>query len=211
MFTVDGTGATTIDGGVFINSTLIAQEGSPSPIAARNWLTLTSSRLDMNNSGDHVYTGTLDATNTTNDLVIIKNGAKFIQEGDTLASIGGVFTFTSFGTGAVQIDDSGNVLWFGDWNDANTAIDTGLFLNQQLLVQEGVTQVNGDTIFSIASGESNFAMSENGQWIIFECILTPAGGGTNYDAAVLIQVPEPASAISLAGVLGFAAMRRRRG
>ncbi|MCH7701579.1 MAG: hypothetical protein IID37_07810 [Planctomycetes bacterium] len=69
--------------------------------------------------------------------MLVKNGETFRQEGDTLDAIGGASVFTSFGSGPLEISDSGDVLWYGDWDDANTDIDTGLFLNEELLVQEG--------------------------------------------------------------------------
>jgi hypothetical protein len=43
MFVADLNGATTADGVVYIDGTLIAQEGSPSPVAGRNWATLSTS------------------------------------------------------------------------------------------------------------------------------------------------------------------------
>jgi hypothetical protein len=175
MFVADLTGSTLTDGVVYLNNTLLAQEGSPSPIAGRNWLTLsTSLRMDVNSSGAYVYTGTLDGS-TASDAVIIRNGAKFVQEGDNLPAIGS-FILTGFGTGPVRIDGSGNVLWYGQWNDPNTAQDSGLFLNDQLVVQEGVTQVGGVTMLSVSSGQDATSLSPNGHLALFEGTLV---GGIN--------------------------------
>lgn len=206
LYAVDGDGATTADSGVYIDSTLLAREGDPSVVVAgRNWGSLIGARVALNNSGGYAIAGTLDSTNTANDSIIYKSGnVKVIQEGDTLPAIGGVFTFTGFGTGPVDIDDNGNVLWFGDWNDADTTRDTGLFLNDQLLVQEGVTQIGGITVLSIPSIQDAFYISDNGQWIIFEATLT---GGI--DGAFMIQVPEPAS-LSIAGIAVIRLLRRHR-
>ncbi|MGH9251176.1 MAG: DUF7453 family protein [Acidimicrobiales bacterium] len=151
--------------------TEIAQEGDPSPVAGRNWLTLTSTALDLGGSGGVVYRGTLDGDPATAS-VIVQDGAALIQEGDTLPAIGGVFTFTGFGTGPIEVGDSGDVLWFGDWNDPDTTIDTGLFLNQTLLVQEGVTTVPGlGVILTLRGVEDGYHMSDDGAFIIFEAVL----------------------------------------
>ncbi len=159
----------------------LAQEGDPSPVAARNWASLTSTSLDVSASF-HVFRGTLDGSTAT-DSVLIRSGAPFIQEGDTLPAIGGVFTFTSFGSGPLEVSDSGAVLWYGDWNDPNTAIDAGLFLDQTLLVQDGVTTVPGlGTIATVRGVEDGYHMSDDGRFIIFEAVLA-----SGLEGAFLIQ------------------------
>lgn len=174
LFLVDGDGATTSDGYVYLDNTLLAQEGTPSPVPGRNWLSLSSSqRVALNNAGDWLHTGQLDAP-TTDDQVIIKNGALFRQEGQSLPAIA-PFNFTSFGTSApVDMDDNGNVLWWGDWDDPDTTKDTGLFLNDTLLVQEGVTTIGGVLVQSVAGVQDAFKISPDGRWVIFEADL--AGG-----------------------------------
>lgn len=177
MFVADLTGASTTDGVVYLNDALLAQEGAASPVAGRNWLTLsTSVRLDVNNNGGYVHTGTLDG-DTGSDTIIVTNNGKLIQEGDTLPAIGGAFTFTSFGTGPVWIADNGKVLWYGDWNDTNTDVDTGYFVDHDLIVQEGVSTAGGIVIDTLVSGESGYAMSDNGRWIIFEATLANGRSG----------------------------------
>jgi hypothetical protein len=204
MFVVDGAGDTLTDFAVYLNNTQLAREGSASPVAGRNWSSLASTVVDVNDSGGYVYTGSLDGDAASN-VIIIKNGAKFRQEGDTLPAIGGTFTFTSFGTGPVQIDNAGNVVWFGDWNDPNLDIDTGLFYNDQLLVQEGVTTIDGVIVDTIASGQDAFQLSDNGAFLIFEATLV---GGI--DGAFMVAIPEPAT-LGLASIGALGLLRRRRG
>jgi len=166
------------DSGTF---TELAQEGDPSPIAGRNWASLTSTSLDVS-ATSAVFRGTLDGDTTTN-LVLIRDGAVFIQEGDTLPAIGGVFTFTSFGSGPLEVSDSGDVLWYGDWNDPDTTVDTGLFLNDQLLVQESVTSVPGLGVIATLRGvEDGYHMSDDGAYIVFEAVLA-----SGLDGAFLIE------------------------
>ncbi len=200
MFVADLTGDALADGVVYVGETIVAQEGQPSPVEGRNWMTLsTSVRMDLNNNGGYVHTGTLSG-DTASDAIIVRNGEKFLQEGDTLPAIGGVFTFTSFGSGPVRITDNGDVVWFGDWNDPVTAQDTGLFINDTLLVQEGVTMIGGQLLTGLAAGvESGFYVSDNGDYIIFEGTLT--GGVTGAflitlatDTAVSIVSANPPTA-----------------
>ncbi len=174
LYFVDTTDASSVDGNVYLDAALIAREGSPSGVPGRNWSSLSSSRMDLSADGAHwVLTGTLDGS-TVSDAVIVRDGGKLVQEGDTLPAIGGVFTFTSFGTGAVRVTNEGDVLWVGDWNEPSGTQDVGLFLNEKLLVQEGVTTIGGSVVESLATVQDNFAISGNGRFVVFEATL--AGG-----------------------------------
>jgi hypothetical protein len=207
MHNVDGSGATTEDTAVFIDNTPIAIEGSPSgAVAGRNWGNFSSPRVELNNVGDWVLASNLDSSNTANDSIIVKNGVKVIQGGDLAPGVAGGWTLTGFGTGTVDMDDAGNVYWFGDWNDPTTAQDTGIYMNSELLVQEGVTMINGSLLTSIATVQDNFFVSDNGQWMIFEGVLQGTG-----DALIIVQLPEPASATALLALGGLALRRSRRG
>jgi hypothetical protein len=174
MFAADLTGGVSTNA-VYINTNPVALQGMPSPVGGRNWSSLSSVELDMNNLGDYVFSGSLDGDAASN-LLLVRNGVKFRQEGDTLASIGGVFAFTSFGSGPLWINDDGEVLWFGDWDDPDTDVDTGLFIDDELIVQEGVTTVNGVVIDSLSGVQDGYAMSRNGRYILFEATLV---GGIN--------------------------------
>jgi hypothetical protein len=189
MYFADLDGDSTTDDTIWINSTLIAQEEGPSPIGGRTWATLSSPELDLNNKGEYVFSGSLNGDSASN-LLIDKKGTKFKQEGDSVTTDNGTFSLTSFGSGPILIDDFGNVLWYGDWDDANTDEDTGLFLNDLLLVQEGVTSVSTgrashvvDTVRGITEG---YDMSDSGEWIILRADFVGS-----LDAAVVIHVVRP--------------------
>lgn len=207
MFVADLDGATTGDGVVAMSDgdsvTVIAQEGAASGIQGRNWGTLsTSTVMALNNNGDWAMRATLSG-DTATDTVIVSNGQVVAQEGSGNAAIGS-FVFTSFGTGPVDISDAGGVLYYGDWDDANADIDTGLFLNDVLVVQEGVTMIDGIIVDTIASGQDSFSLSDNGRWLIFEGTLV---GGI--DGAFVVQIPAPGGA-ALLGLAALAGVRRRR-
>ena len=199
MFFVDTTDpVTAADGAIYLNSTVLAQEAQPSPVAGRNWLSLSSSPMDLSNNGQHtVFRGQLTIP-TTDDQLVVLDGAKFVQEGDTLPDIS-PFLLTAFGTGAVRVTDGGDVVWIGDWDDPVTTQDVGLFYNGQLLVQEGVTTVGALTVESIATVQDNFAVSADGRYILFEASLT---GGLN-GAFLLDRGPWEDQGGADAGTNGF--------
>lgn len=182
LFVADLEGDSSLDGAVYLDSTELAQEGDPSPVAGRNWSSLGGTEVDLSADGGHVYTGTLDGDTATNTL-IVRNGAKLVQEGDVLPGTNG-FGLTSFGSGPVRIDASGNVLWYGDWSDPDTDVDTGLFLNHTLLVQEGVTTVGGVVIDSLSGVQDGFDLSPSGGFVVFEATLENGRNG-----AFLLKLP----------------------
>jgi hypothetical protein len=170
LFIADLTGDSAVDIALYLNGTLLAQEGSASPVAGRNYLLLTGNPVDLSNNGDWAIRTTLTGDLAT-DLVIIRNNSLFKSEGDAPPSVGGGVTLTSFGTGPIKINNQGEVTWYGQWTgDTNT--NQGLFAGDQLLVQKGVTQINGQTLTTIAGSTATggitmgFDASPNGRYVI---------------------------------------------
>lgn len=183
---VDLAGSTTTDGCVYLievdDSTPVvqafvklAQEGDPSPVVGRTWSSLASPELDLNNGNDYVFSGSLSGDPASN-LLIVKNGAAFKQEGDA-APGAPAFQLTSFGTGPIEISQTGDVLWYGRWNDPNTSIDSGLHVNDTLIVQEGVTMMAGQVATTLRGIADGYHMSDSGQYVILEAVLADGTEG----------------------------------
>ncbi len=173
---------------IFLGTTLLAVEGGDSPVAGRPWLSLGTSAVGINNTAQYVYTGQLSG-DTATDLVIVRNGQVFRQEGDPVPGMP-QFALQSFGTSRiVDIADDGSVLWYGDWNDPDTTRDSGLFVGDQLLVQEGVTQVATSqgtlTVLSVGSVQDTYAISDDGRYVLAEVVLQ---GATTLDTLLLIDL-----------------------
>jgi len=192
MYIAELVGSTASDSAIYIDDTLIAQEGSPSPVAGRNYGSLSGGVVDLNNNGDYVFRGLLDGDSSTN-TIIISNGSKVVQEGDPFMTSRGSFPFTSFGFGPVAIADTGDILWYGEWDDPNSDIDSGLFLNDALIVQEGVTNIDGEVVDDINGSQDGFDISPNGQFIIFEGTLVNGQNG-----AFFITVTAPSCPADIA-------------
>lgn len=154
-------------------STLVAQEGSPSPVPGRNWGSLVSPEIDVNPAGDWTLKDTLDGSAAT-DGIIVRNGVKFVQEGDSHPDIA-PFVFNELGNGPAKLTDAGQVLWFGGWNDTSPlAWREALFLDQTLIVREGQTLVNGVLLEDIEQQNDSYTITPDGRSVIF--IGTLAGG-----------------------------------
>ena len=175
MFVADMAGDTTVDVAVYIDDAIMAQEGSAAPQGARLWSSLSGCEVDLNNEGEWVLSGAMDGDSASNSL-IERSGRKLVQEGDVLSGTNG-FGLTSFGSGPVQIGDNGNVLWFGDWADPDTTIDTGLFLNGRLIVQEGVTTIGGVAIDNLRGISDGYGLSRDGRYVVFEAELVGGAEG----------------------------------
>ncbi|MBX3406960.1 MAG: hypothetical protein KF869_09365 [Phycisphaeraceae bacterium] len=156
--------------------TILAREGHPSPVAGRNWGTLISTAVDINNSGQWVMRGDLDGA-TTDDAMIVRNGTDILaREGDPIPVSIGTETFTGFGTGGVAIADNGDVIYVALWT-GDAATNTGIFVNNTLLVQKGVSTVDGWTVTAISTVQDNITASPDGRWIIFEGTLADGRDG----------------------------------
>ncbi|MBM4108313.1 MAG: hypothetical protein FJ255_05800 [Phycisphaerae bacterium] len=181
MYVASLTGVTTTNGALYRDLTLVARKGDVSPIDGRIYTDIgTSTKLDMNNSGGYVFKAALSGDTNTNS-VLIRNGARLIQKGDPVPGIP-TETISSFGTGPVRITDAGDVVWYAQWT-GSTATNQGLFLNNQLLVQKGVTQIDGETLTTVAGTTATggitegFAIGRDGRSIIFRGVLATTGVG----------------------------------
>lgn len=164
LFAVDIPGG--LDAIYFYDGALaeVAQEGDPSPLAGRNWQTLTSTALALNDAEDVVFRGQLDGDGASNE-VLVRNNQKLVQEGDVLAAIA-PFAITDL-AGPVWLTEAGEVLWFGQWSDPDASRDTGLFLDDELLIQEGVTATgDAQTVTGLWAQDNGFALSDNGRFAL---------------------------------------------
>jgi hypothetical protein len=163
------------DQAIYAGDTLVAQEGSPSPVPGRNWEFLITSRVDLNNCGGTLFTGSLDGDDASDD-VIIKNGAVLAQEGSGLPAIG-AFSFVEFGSGPVFLGENGKALWYGRWDDPDSSVDEGLFLDDQLVVQEGVSTVGGVLVDSLLGLTDGYGLSRYGDRFVFRAVLADGTDG----------------------------------
>lgn len=201
MFIAELSGSTVSDNAIYINQTLIAQEGSESPIDGRTYEFLADRALDLNDHGDYVFRANLSG-DTADDDVLVKNGEVFKQEGDLAP---GGFAFTGFGssTGPVSIGNNGAVVWFGEWDDPDTSINSGLFVNDSLVVQAGVTEIDGLLVESVNDVQDAFAASSNGSRIIFEATLAGGIGGAFIMELTIIGDVNGDGAVDLLDVAPF--------
>jgi len=171
-FIADLLGDTSVDSAIYVDGTLIAQEGSDSGVVpGTNWSSgLSSSVLDVNNLGQLIFHGDLD-TVSSEDRVIVFDGTIIAREGTGHPDIPAGTVFTSFGSGPVYCSDNGDTVFYGDWDDADTDIDTGLFINGELVVQEGVTMIGGLVVDTLRGVSDGFRMSDDGRYVVFEAIL----------------------------------------
>jgi hypothetical protein len=184
MFIVDMTGDTAMDSAVYVGNAVVAQEGSPSDVDLRPWSSLSSARVDLANTGNYVISGSLSGDAATNAVIVDASG-KITQEGDPAPGATD-FQLTGFGSGPVHITDRDQVLWYGDWDDANTEIDTGLVLDDALLIQEGVTVIDGRLVETVRGIEDGYKISRNGRFILARLEVMDQVLGV-VDAVVMIE------------------------
>ncbi len=179
LFVADLAGDTSVDMAIYLNNTLIAQEGGLSPDGVRTYELLTRG-VHMNNIGEIVFRANLSGS-SANDEVIIRDDAIVMSEGDFLASLGA--TVTGFGSSGapLTIADSGDIFWF-----AQFAGGSALMVDGEPLLRTG-DMVDGLVIQSFSTIGEGFHVFPDGSAVI---VRAQVGPGSD-DAAILIQLESP--------------------
>jgi hypothetical protein len=176
----DVSGPTSADGCVyqgFIPSqaqVLLAREGMPSPVAGRAWGPLEDLALDAVGPRWTLRTF-LDASDPSSDGILVSSGSKLVQEGDSLPDIA-PFAIDDLGRGRGILDSSGDVLWYGHWNDPSQNGE-GLFVGTSLLVRTGDLTVGGLALADLDDGPVAYDFSILGDYAVFTGALTDGREG----------------------------------
>ena len=166
-------GSDTNDNWIQLNSAPLFREGDPMTVPnGRDFGLLVTAEIKLNNVGDYVYQGRTGDTSSL-DVIVVNDSTLVAAEGDPVPDIAGSWTLTTIGSASgAFLADTGAVLWYGVWDDTNSDIDSGLFLDQTSLIQEGVSLINGNVIDTISSGDKGFALSDSGKYLIAELFST---------------------------------------
>jgi hypothetical protein len=175
LFIADLTGPTDVDGALYLDDTLLAQEGSPSPVLGRNWLSFGSAVVALSNGGGWAVRAQLDG-DTGSDIVIVRGSDIIAQEGSPVPGVAGA-TFTTFGSAPIGIDDLGRVYWYGGWSGGEA-----IFRDDEPILVAGETIVEGRTVTDVFSVQDALAASDNGRFLVAE-VAVDAGP----DAAILVE------------------------
>ena len=149
-------------------ATLVAVEGQAAPVPGRTWGDLTSARVEVGGlSTVWALRADLDASDPSSDELLVRNGLKFVQEGDVLAAIS-PDALVDLGDGAPVIDNGGRVLWIGRWVDSSTGtMKEGLFLDRNLLVETGTTMIEGKAVVALGGDTGSFHIEPFGRFVSF--------------------------------------------
>jgi len=190
---------------IWMDGQLIARDGEASPVPGAEWSGLNNAQVAVNDRGDYAITGSLASSQIREGIFV--NGQPFILYGDQLADIA-PFELRRMNGRPVDIADTGDVLWWGEFNDTNTATNNALFLNDRVLVRAGVTQIGGATVEDLDTGEYGYFLSDNGRYVIFEATLSDGREGLyqidlDPDPTLLPVQPGVAGQLNTATVLNL--------
>lgn len=177
------------DTAILLNGVAIAREGDPAPVPTRTYADMREPEVDLNVFGEYVFSAVLDSSNPNTNELLIKNGQKYLQEGDTFPAIA-PHTLTSFGAVPLSLADSGDFFWYGETSNPAPARDTCYFRNLEILVQEGVTSIAGKLVQSLRPSAYAFHVSPSGRFWIGEVVLDLIGETVVFaDFGTVIPVP----------------------
>lgn len=195
---------------------LIAREGDPSPLVGRNYDGLFNKPVALNDNGDIAFLASVDG-DYGDDGIIVVNDAVVAQEAMTVGTAVPGDLQLGYANANIEMDNDGNIVWYGAWNElkenvcpdnddigSTYVIYEGIFYNDQVLIEGGVTEVHnvmvGDTLYPTMvvkdlpnNRHGGFHMSPDGRWLIVHALLAlPSDDicafSINNDATLTAQV-----------------------
>ena len=164
-------GSQATDTNYYLGSTLLYNEADPFPLDPMlSFDDFGTAEVDLNGLGHYVMAIDVDGP-TANDLHLFKVEGGVItmiaNEGELAppSMIGGWSIEGSTFGGRVKLSDNGDVMWYLNTNNPDLTTDTALMRNQDVVMQEGITMVDGMLVFDPPSTIFEMQMSNNGQWI----------------------------------------------
>lgn len=190
---------TTAGTGILLNlDTVLARDGAPAPIPGRNYRLLGAfPRVSLNDFGEHAFSAFLDG-DPASDTCIVKNGQKFVQEGDLLPAFSAE-PVVPLSAAPIYLANSGDLFWLA----RSTSGEEDAFMrNDQVIVQEG-KQVKGHLVTEVALTDNAFHVSPDGRHFIGRVELEGIG-----DALILTDF---GLVVPLYGCQGNSARLRKAG
>ena len=166
------------------NGEPIASEGSSAPFPNRTYAGLINSEMSLNSSGEHAFNGQLDdCSGSCPNLVdfIVKDGQPFVAAGEMLASIE-PSVIGDLASAPVLLDDGGNLFWYAALNGPAASENEIYFRNRDIVIEEGVTIVEGRLVVRLEDDNTAFHVSPSGRFLAARVGLGGIG-----DAVVLVD------------------------
>lgn len=190
-----------------VDDTVIAYQGMAvpgNPSLSFAFAGNVNSTGDVNQSGKWALsTQILDPEYGIGQAVLTSDGEVLAQFGKTYDWAGDRYLWPST---AIDVLDSGDVVWTSLLSDEPASSGPlGLFINQNLLIEAGVTKIDGKIVDNFASiGSNGYDFSENGEWLIINLVFDDQSTGT-----YRMHIPSPAT-IAPIFLFAFRSSLRRR-
>lgn len=169
-------GGSNSHGVIALDGTCLAESGTESPLSQHSWNGIGgASSVDLNANGDVAFTGNVHGPSLSGHL-IVKNGAPAYYEGQSLPAIA-PYVLVEFENSPIALTDDGRLAWYAEWNDPDTSRNSGIFLDDQLIVQKGVTAVGGSVVSAFEDNLYALDVAADGSGLLFEATLNDGSEG----------------------------------
>jgi hypothetical protein len=169
----------------------LIRAGDPSPVPGADYFGLLFNPVALNDEGDWAIRADTTADFSTDQLIVV-NGQAVIREDDTVGTRAPGPLQLDSAIANVELDREGNVIWYGAWavddlctgltdNGSDFGIFEGLFFNDEVLLEAGVTSIHDVEINGVVFPElvlkdlpntqfGGFYVSPDGDRLIVEAL-----------------------------------------
>ena len=190
LYFADLAGDPAVDGTIYLDGTLVAQEGGAAPDPGRTYELLRSRGLDVNDLGEAIFHADLDDSDTSDDAALVWADSIVVREGDPPPGLPlpGSFVHRDFGapSSAVAVDNGGNVAYSAHAGPAANPFPFLASAGQYVILRQFI-MIEGETILDVYTAAGQYSLSAANGWTLFRVL----GGTTQTSFNAFAIAPGP--------------------
>ncbi|MFT7462996.1 MAG: hypothetical protein ACI9EF_001338, partial [Pseudohongiellaceae bacterium] len=149
---------------IVLDGVILAEDETTSVIPGRDWIVSVANSLDIAANGSWAFLSGIDGGGVGSSLLtLVHDGQLVALQGLSAPGLPGT-SVTHIGP--PKLADDGRMLWYAKWTE-NGSEREGLFVDDQLLVQENVTMVDDTVLTAISLGFADYDIHPDSSRLMF--------------------------------------------
>ncbi len=189
---------------------ILVAEGDPAPVDGRRFSSFEGCEVALNDREQYAFTCHLNSSplspeEIASNYLLVKDGAKFVQEGDSLPALGA--PLDNQPETPLLLSNSGDLYWAARLRNTPMGLDGAYMRNHDVLIRKGQTYIGGQLVVELDRSIDAFAISPSGRFFLGKVELRDTGNAlVMVDHGATIPIPGCGAGAAVLDVVGGSAV-----